>query len=57
MSYANATSIATSFVSERQGVLLQDLPERVRFEVLSLASTQVEVVAESKPEALWSQFH
>jgi hypothetical protein len=40
-----------------RSVLLQDLPERVRFEVLSLASMQTEVVAERKPEAPWSQFH
>ena len=39
-----------------RNVLLQDLPERVRFEVLSLASTQAEVVAEVKAEARWSQF-
>lgn len=39
-----------------RSVLLQDLPERVRFEVLSLASTQAEVVAEVKPEVRWSQF-
>lgn len=40
-----------------RSVLLQDLPERLRFEVLSLVSTQAEVVAEGKPEAPWSQFH
>jgi len=40
-----------------RNVLLQDLPERVRFEVLSLAFTQAEVVAEGKPEARWSPFY
>ena len=40
-----------------RSVLLQDLPERVRFEVLSLASMQTEVVAESKPEARWFEFY
>jgi hypothetical protein len=40
-----------------RSVLLQDLPERVRFEVLSLASTQDEVLAEGKPEAPWFEFY
>ena len=40
-----------------RSVLLQDLPERVRFEVLSLASMQTEVVVESKPEARWFEFY
>ena len=38
-----------------RSVLLQDLPERVRFEVLSLASTEPAVAAERKPEAPWPQ--
>jgi hypothetical protein len=39
-----------------RSVLLQDLPERVRFEVLSLASTEPSVAAERKAEVPWLQF-
>jgi hypothetical protein len=39
-----------------RSVLLQDLPERVRFEVRSLASTEPSVAAERKAEAPWPQF-
>jgi len=39
-----------------RSVLLQDLPERVRFEVLSLASTEPSVAAERKAEVPWPQF-